>query len=48
MRLEDGTSAEVVQSALEQYEGPLTRYALRLTGNLETAQDVVQDTFLRL
>ena len=33
---------------LEDYEGRLTRYALRLTGEIETARDVVQETFLRL
>lgn len=30
------------------HEGPLLRYAYSLTGDLETAQDVVQDTFLKL
>lgn len=34
--------------ALERYEQPLVRYAARLTGNLETGRDVVQDVFLRL
>jgi RNA polymerase sigma-70 factor (ECF subfamily) len=33
---------------LEVYEGRLTRYVSRLTGDIETARDVVQDTFLRL
>lgn len=40
--------AEFIQRALEQYESPLIRYALRLTGNLDRARDVVQDTFLKL
>lgn len=39
---------EFVRQALAQFEGPLMRYALRLTGDLERAQDVVQDTFLKL
>ena len=34
--------------ALESFEKPLVRYAYRLTGNVEQARDVVQDTFLRL
>lgn len=34
--------------ALERFEGPLVRYAVRLTGNLERARDVVQETFLQL
>ncbi len=37
-----------IRSVLDHYEGPLTRYARRITGDLETARDVVQDTFLRL
>ena len=40
--------AEFIKRALEQFEGPLIRYALRLTGNLDRARDVVQDTFLKL
>ena len=39
---------EWVNGALKRYERPLIAYALRITGNLETARDVVQDTFLRL
>jgi RNA polymerase sigma factor (sigma-70 family) len=39
---------EWMRSVLAQHEGPLLRYALRITGNLERARDVVQDTFLRL
>jgi len=37
-----------VRTALDRYEGPLIRYAARITGDLEQARDVVQDTFLRL
>jgi RNA polymerase sigma-70 factor (ECF subfamily) len=37
-----------IRDAFDCYEGPLVRYAMRLTGNLESARDVVQDTFLRL
>ncbi len=45
-----GTRADVtwVQAALARYERPLIRYAVRITGDLESARDVVQDTFLRL
>lgn len=31
-----------------RYEAPLLRYAARITTDLESARDVVQDTFLRL
>lgn len=37
-----------LRSAVSRYEGPLVRYAARITGDLERARDVVQDTFLRL
>ena len=37
-----------VQAALARYEEPLMRYALQLTGEMETARDVVQDTFMKL
>ncbi len=37
-----------LRTSLEQFEAPLVRYALSLTGDLESARDVVQDTFLRL
>lgn len=40
--------SEFIRSALARYESPLVRYCYGLTGNLETARDVVQDTFLRL
>jgi RNA polymerase sigma factor (sigma-70 family) len=36
------------RDALNRYEGPLTRYAQRITGDFERARDVVQETFLRL
>lgn len=39
---------EWIQVALDRFERPLLRYAARLTGNTETARDVVQDTFLKL
>lgn len=37
-----------VRELLDQWEGKLVRYAARITGDVETAKDVVQDTFLRL
>ncbi len=37
-----------IREALACHEAPLLRYAYSLTQNLETAQDVVQDTFLKL
>ena len=40
--------AEWVRAALREHEGPLLRYATQITGDLDRARDVVQDTFLRL
>lgn len=39
---------EWVLEALRRFEGPLLRYAARLTGDAESARDVVQDVFIRL
>ena len=39
---------EWMRAAVERYEGPLVRYAARITGDLDRARDVVQETFLRL
>lgn len=39
---------EWIRAALAQFEGPLIRYAQRITGDAERARDVVQETFLRL
>jgi RNA polymerase sigma-70 factor (ECF subfamily) len=37
-----------IVSLVADYESRLTRYAQRLTGDLDSARDVVQHTFLRL
>ncbi|MCM8538367.1 MAG: sigma-70 family RNA polymerase sigma factor [Lentisphaeraceae bacterium] len=37
-----------IREMLEQYEGPLLRYAFKLCKDLELAQDAVQDTFMKL
>lgn len=37
-----------VRETLNRYERPLVRYALRYAGDLESARDAVQDTFLKL
>lgn len=39
---------ERIRVAMDTYQGRLVRYAARITGDLELARDVVQDTFLRL
>ena len=37
-----------VGAALERYERPLLHYAVRITRDIESARDVVQETFLKL
>jgi len=37
-----------IRAAMDQYQGRLIAFAARITGDLESARDVVQDTFLRL
>jgi RNA polymerase sigma-70 factor (ECF subfamily) len=43
-----GSDPDWIRSALDRFERPLIAYAYRFTGDLETARDVVQDTFLKL
>jgi len=40
--------AEWLRQTVERYEGPLVRFACRITGEIEKARDVVQDVFIRL
>jgi len=42
------TRLEWIGSAIDLYQGRLIRFAARITGDVESARDVVQDTFLRL
>ena len=44
----DAEHHDWARQALRDHEGPLLRYAVSLTGDLEAARDAVQDTFLRL
>ena len=46
--MEDRSSQKWIDAAIEQYEGPLLRYAQHFVFDLETARDIVQDTFLKL
>lgn len=39
---------EWIDATVARYERPLVAYAARITGDLESARDVVQDCFLRL
>ena len=46
--MKDSASQAWIDAAIEQYEGPLLRYAQHFVFDLESARDVVQDTFLKL
>lgn len=41
-------NADFVKTALERFERPLLEYARRLTGDLDAARDVVQESFIKL
>ncbi len=42
------TPEQIITEALDRYERPLISYAREITGDLESARDAVQETFLRL
>lgn len=46
--MRDATDAPFIGDAVARYERPLMAYALRMLGDIDSARDVVQDTFLRL
>jgi len=39
---------QIIADAIAQFEKPLVSYAKNITGDLESARDAVQETFLRL
>ena len=47
-RLENQDQSTDVRTLINRLQGPLIRYAMLVTGDLESARDVVQDTFLQL
>ena len=42
------SQVEWIADAVDRYQGPLIRYAVRFVGDVQRAQDVVQDTYLKL
>jgi len=42
------TAEQIITGALDRYERVLVSYAREITGELESARDAVQETFLRL
>jgi len=49
-RTMDGSVSRLqrIRAAMDEYQGRLIGLAARITGDVESARDVVQDTFLRL
>lgn len=45
---DDSDRGRWVRATVEQHEASLLRYAARITGDVERARDVVQETFLKL
>lgn len=48
MNDQTASTEEWLRWVVDRYQGPLIRIAYRITGNLEVAREVTQDTFLRL
>ena len=46
--LPNDNAESFVQTAVAEFQTPLTRYAARLVGDPDRARDVVQDTFVKL
>ena len=46
--MEDTSRAEFITAALKRYETQLVRYAAWILGDIESAREVVQETFLKL
>ena len=42
------TNTDWIHQVMRRHQGGLVRYALHILGDVETARDVAQDTFLRL
>lgn len=42
------TPSDLVRRAMRDFEGPLVGYTMNLVGDLETARDIVQETFIKL
>ena len=48
MTYDSPEKSDWIEEALRRYERPLIRRAYKITGDIEVARDVVQDTFLKL
>ncbi|MBI5686719.1 MAG: sigma-70 family RNA polymerase sigma factor [Verrucomicrobia bacterium] len=48
LRVRDGQDAGAFEELMRRYQRPLTGFLARLTGNLDSAQDLAEETFVRV
>ena len=48
LRVRDSQDAGAFEELMRRYQRPLTGFLMRLTGNLDAAQDLAEETFVRV
>ncbi|MCX6899264.1 MAG: sigma-70 family RNA polymerase sigma factor [Verrucomicrobia bacterium] len=48
LRVRDGQDAGAFEELMRRYQRPLVGFLMRLTGNLDAAQDLAEETFVRV
>ncbi len=48
LRVRDGQDAGAFEELMHRYQRPLVGFLMRLTGNLDAAQDLAEETFVRI
>ena len=48
LRVRDGQDAGAFEELMRRYQRPLVGFLMRLTGNLDVAQDLAEETFVRV
>ena len=48
LRVRDGRDAAAFEALMRRYQRPLTGFLMRLTGNLDAARDLAEETFVRV
>ena len=48
LRVRDGQDASAFEELMHRYQRPLVGFLMRLTGNLDAAQDLAEETFVRV
>ena len=47
-RVRDRQDADAFEELMRRYQRPLVSFLMRLTGNLDAAQDLAEETFVRV